>query len=995
MANETQTSSNACPSLPQMQTSDAEEQINMKTTFQEPDYVVAIGASAGGLDALERFFTHLPQDSGAAYVVIQHLSPDHKSIMDSLLARHTSMPVRTVTHNMGIEANSVYLIPPGSMMQVEGHKFLLTPKYPRALSLPVDVFFQSLASSFKEKSVGVVLSGTGSDGTRGAATVNEAGGFLVAQEPETAKFDGMPRSVISTGLVDVILPVELMGDRIYAHVKNQSTPPQVIRHIANETAEEKLAQAYKDILHLLSQVGGINFAEYKPGTVSRRIERRMAVRQVNTLEQYFALLNEEHTEILTLRRELLIPVTSFFRDTEAYEALKRNVVDAILSNRHMEQGIRIWCAGISTGEEAYSIAMMFLEACDQAKRWPTLKIFATDVEQLNIDTASAGIYPESIIAEVSPEQLERFFNKRGNQYVVKNNLRQCLVFAKHNLLSDPPFTKMDLVVCRNVLIYFSAEAQQRVLRRLQYALKPNSFLFLGSSESLGDLQSDFHPLSPRQKIWKILKTSPMPLDVESRLSFNASPSSIYRRTKNTSHWKEGVQSVSMVQRGYDTLLRAFEPPPAILVGPNQELIHSYGDVSRYLQIRAGQASLEVVRMLPDPLIPVAAALLFKSIRESASTISDVVYIQSGKNTPENQRIAIRLSAWPVSATPTQDKDRPLTLLVFEEINESVKQNSAMTVDVQLETSERMEVLQNELAATRESLQATIEELETSNEELQATNEEMMASNEELQSSNEELQSVNEELNTVNAEYQEKIEILNRVNADLDNLAKVVASGTIFIDDQLNLTRFSPDANKLFKLRDSDIGRPLSDISHVLDYPDLAEDLSTAMKTGQMIEKDVIGPDQHLFLVKMLPYQVSSSEERGLVINFIDITSVRKASKLQPILDASLECMAVIDFQGEIILCNNSWSNGSNLFEEPFNPTSVALGENYLDFCNRNLYSKPWTTSVLEELKKILTGEKTGFQLRLDSNKVIFSAKSLSKDKNGILIQIINKIILED
>ena len=954
-----------------------------------PSYVVAIGASAGGLDALEKLFDKLPSDSGAAFVVIQHLSPDHKSIMDSLLARHTSMPIKTVTHNMVIEADHVYLIPPGSLMHLEGNRFLLTPKFPRTLNLPIDVFFQSLATNYKERSVGVVLSGTGSDGTRGAGAINEAGGLLIAQEPESAKFDGMPRSIISTGLVDVILPVHLMGERIYAHVVSQGKSNITLRRSISDSAQDSIEQAYNDILQLLSHSGGINFADYKPGTVTRRIERRMTVRQVNTLEEYCELLNDDETEIQTLRRELLIPVTSFFRDPDAFEALKRHVVDVLLERKPMEQGIRVWCAGISTGEEAYSIGMLFLEAFEQAKHWPSLKIFATDVEQQNIDTASTGLYPESIMAELTPEQLERFFTKRGNQYEVKNELRQCIVFAKHNLLSHPPFTKMDLVVCRNVLIYFKADAQLRVLRRLQFALKPNSFLFLGSSETLGPLQSDFQTVSQRQKIWKVLKPSAQPLDLEGRSIHNYyTPSSNSKKAAHSLPWQRTGQSNSFVQRGYETLLNAYAPPAAILVGPNQEMLHSYGNMNRYLQFRPGQASLDLNRILPEPLIPVASALLFKTMRELSSTVSDVIRVALDPNDEDGTKTPIRLSAWPVPFADPEDKEPRMSLLVFEEVSEASGNNPLLPVDVQLATSERMEILQHELAATRESLQATIEELETSNEELQATNEEMMASNEELQSSNEELQSVNEELNTVNSEYQEKIDILNRVNADLDNLAKVVASGTVFVDENLCITRFSADATEIFKLRDTDIARPLSDISHILDYPNLSTDLLNAIHSNSMVEKEINTINGKVYMVKMLPYQVASSASCGLVINFIDITKMRQANKMQEVLNATFNCLAVLDQNGDVILCNEAWNNDKAAFSAECDPRNIATGENYYEFLLK--MDMPWAQLVHQELETLKSGAKDRIKLRLPGTpSTLFLAKKLDQPQNSLLVEIIN------
>lgn len=949
----------------------------MKSDSSQPLYVVAIGASAGGLDALEKLFASLPADCGAAFVVIQHLSPDHKSMMASLLARHTRMPVLMVEEDMLIVPNQVFLIPPGSIMHMDGSLLRLTPKNPRSLTLPIDVFFQSLATHHGERVVGVILSGTGSDGTRGAGAINEAGGFLIAQDPENAKFDGMPRSVIATGLVDAILPIERIGQRIVAHVTQQALP-----FVDNSRSSHLQGlplgpdAALSGILHLLMQLGGINFDEYKPGTVMRRIERRMAVQQVGSIEAYLALLNQDRAEVLILRRELLIPVTSFFRDTESFESLLKLVVEPIVSSKEAGQTIRVWCAGVATGEEAYSIAMLFLEVFEQVKRWPSLKIFATDVEQLNIETAGAGTYPESIMAEVSAQQLERFFVKKGNVFVVKNELRQCIVFARHNLLSDPPFTKMDLVVCRNTLIYFRSTAQERALRRMQYALGPKGYLFLGSSESLGDLQRDFQTLSARHKIWQVVRPTALPLDMSKSGSTAIYPltAQITRKTSPSLSLSGVRHGTSAVEQGFTTLLRAFAPPPAILVNASHELLHSYGDVHTYLHIREGQASLDLNRVLPDELIPVAAALLFKSVRENTSATSDVVRIQVP--TPidvEPLRVCVRLSAWPVG----ESEGQRLTLLTFEPINTNDRSDVPVPVNIQTETSERINVLEHELAATRESLQATIEELETSNEELQATNEEMMASNEELQSSNEELQSVNEELNTVNAEYQEKIAILNRLSADLDSLARVVSSGTVFVDQNLCLTRFSVEAAQIFRLRDSDIGRPLGDLNHVLAYPDLMADLRQTLDQGLPKEKDVAGPQARHYLVKMLPYRVPSSTMKGAVVSFVDMTSAHQLSHLQSVLNALGEQVAILDIHGTITMVNAAWrrfavENGESDMRH------CDPGANYLLACQASFthdMQKTTATHTLVELpdaeyanqaaqglRQVLSGHSPSFRM---------------------------------
>ena len=882
-------------------------------------HIVAIGASAGGLEALEKLFDDLACDIGATYVVIQHLSPDHKSMMANLLSRHTQMPVVMVAQDMPIQPNHVYLIPPGSVMHMGEGVLRLTPKNPRTLTLPIDVFFKSMAAIYGAQSVGVILSGTGSDGTRGAQAINDAGGFLIAQAPDNAKFDGMPRSVIATGLVDAILPVEQIGPRILALILNHPAPMgEALHDGAGRGVALSAEAAMTGILQLLLKVGGIDFQEYKPGTVTRRIERRMTVRQTATQGAYLDLLNEDRNEVLTLRRELLIPVTSFFRDAEAFEILGRQIIDNLVAKKQAGDTLRVWSVAVSTGEEAYSIAMLFLEAFDQLKHWPTLKIFATDVEQQNIETAGAGIYPESIAAEVSPQQLERFFVKKGNNFCVKNELRQCIVFARHNMLTDPPFTRMDLVVCRNALIYFKTPAQERALKRFQYALVPGGHLFLGSSESLGEMEKDFTPVSAKHKIWQMVRPIKLPMEIASGSGYGYTPSnSSVGKTTRASRLK-----TSAVDLGFNALIKAFAPPAAVLVNGRHELVHSYGDVHKFLQLREGSASLGLNRILPDPLIPVAIALLFKAGREGSSVSSDRLKINAA-----GQSEHLRLSAWPVQ----ECEGERLTLLAFEQLRGPAPSEILTSVDVDAETAERIEVLERELAATRESLQATVEELETSNEELHATNEELMASNEELQSSNEELQSVNEELITVNAEFQEKIDILNRLNADLDNMAQVVPAGTVFVDENLKLTRFSPDATRIFKLRDSDLGRPLDDLAHTLLYPELIADLSRTLKDGIKVEKEVRGVNGLHYLVRMLPYSVPSSSAKGAVTTFLDVTALHEMSRLQHIIDALTEHIAVLNTHGVITLVNSAWRR----FAIDNGDTDLAYsgpGINYLEVC---------------------------------------------------------------
>jgi two-component system CheB/CheR fusion protein len=916
------------------------------TTASQDRYVVAVGASAGGLDALERFFNSLPEHSGAAYVVIQHLSPDHKSMMANLLARHTPMPVVTVEDGMRIESDRVHLIPPASMMSVSDNELRLSPKNPRGLTLPIDLFFTSLAKEYGKYAIGVILSGTGSDGTRGAVAINDAGGFLLAQEPESAKFDGMPRSVIATSLVDAILPPEELGPRILDHI---SQVQRIQIRGSQATVGLDKDSALEETMHLLHHQGGINFRDYKPATVMRRIERRMQVRHVPDLENYVRLLDGDRTELNALRRELLIPVTNFFRDPDAFETLAQSAIQTIVQERGDNQSIRVWVPGASTGEEAYSLAILFAEAFERVKRWPNFKLFATDVEQHNVDVGGAGVFSEAITAEVSPERLEHWFYKRGNHFVVKNEIRQSIVFARHNLLEDPPFTRMDLVSCRNLLIYFRTEAQERALRRLQYALATGGFLFLGSSETLAELQTDFTAVSSRYKIYRILRHVSLPL--------NSGSTSVPRfsglgsRGRSIGKSGSGLTDAAAIDAGQSLLLRSYAPT-SLLLNANQELLHVFGDVKHYLRIGEGTVTLDLPKLLPIALAPVAQALLHKASRGKDPLRSDILTL----HTPNGKLERLRLIARQVNL----EQREPHLLLSFEpesSVLEGVLPSGPgmETMDLDHETAERVRTLERELAATRESLQATIEELETANEELQATNEELMASNEELQSSNEELQSVNEELYTVNAENQEKIEILNRLNADLDSMAKAAAIATIFVDSDLRLTRFTPEATSLFKIRDGDLGRHIDDFSNLLDYPNFMTELRQTIISGEMLQREINAVNGRIYLSRVLPYAVRTGDLRGAVATFIDITTLHDIKRLQAVLDSLPEQLVVLDTKGTVIMINQAWLDFAQQMSTSEQAVQVT-GRNYIETCfdERNI-DEQTIRQVRDGIEAILSG----------------------------------------
>ncbi|MEE4297726.1 MAG: chemotaxis protein CheB [Wenzhouxiangella sp.] len=914
-------------------------------------YVVGIGASAGGLEALEHFFSHCPTDTGAAFVVIQHLSPDHKSMMSNLLARHTEMPVNIASDRVRIQPNEVYLIPPGAILTIEGDRLLLKPKRPHGLTLPIDIFLTSLAREYGPHAVGVILSGTGSDGTRGAVEINAAAGFLVAQDPREAKFDGMPASVINTGVVDAVLSARELAGRLQTHFQKPTDGSAA--EALDALPLEKTEDAFEGITQLLHQIGGIDFAEYKPSTVIRRIERRMQVRQAYSLDDYLELLDSDRGEAVTLRRELLIPVTSFFRDPQGFERLDEVAVRKIVSNAAAGDQIRVWVAACSTGEEAYSIAMLFLEAFERFGRRPSLKIFATDVNEQAIELAGSGQYPDSAAAELTPERIERFFTRTGHSYVVGNELRQCIVFARHNLLSDPPFTRMDLVTCRNALIYFKREAQNQAIKRLQYALKPGGFLFLGPSESMAGMDDAFETMDSKHKLYKRMPGSVPPVFALETPSGYSSPTRDRQPAGRPGGQRRSRESV-LIDLGMQELLEAYAPA-SMLVNDKHEAVHLFGNVHRFIRLRDGLASLYLNRILLEPLIPVASALLYKVAKDGTLLVSSPLTL----TLPDGEDVVVQLSVRPLKG----HEDERYMLLSFETRERRSDGTEPEPVDIGAENSAHIEMLEHELNATRESLQATIEELETANEELQATNEELMASNEELQSSNEELQSVNEELNTVNSEYQEKVQILNRLNADLDSMEKAVGIATVFVDQDLQVTRFSPDAVDLFRLRPSDIGRPLDEIAHTIRHPELMDDLRKTLRSERMVEREVSGRDGAKLLMRVLPYRVSSSSAVGAVASFIDVTALHDLRQLQTVIDALPEHIAVLEVDGNIALVNEAWRRFARANGDPHMLHS-GPGSNYFRACRSDKVDEDGTASTASNgVKSVLEGSRSDFSMR--------------------------------
>ncbi len=829
-------------------------------------HIVALGASAGGLEALQTFFHRMQPDSGLAFVVIQHLSPDFKSLMDELLARHTSMSIHRVESGMELQPDSVYLIPPKKSMTVQDGRLILEDrKADGHLDLPIDVFFRSLAKDAGERAIAVVLSGTGSDGSRGIRDVNEAGGLVVVQSPESAKFDGMPRSAIASGAVDLVLPPEAMPDMIVKYISN----PMSVRHAGEDDSLRHIQDddGTTAVFKLLKRQYGIDFADYKPTTVGRRLARRMSIRQINSLTDYLAFLSANADELNSLYKDLLIGVTSFFRDQPAFEALERKAVPEIFVGAAGQDEVRAWIAGCATGEEAYSVAMLLVEGAERSGFHGKISVFATDAHKESLDTASLGIYEKTRLSSVSPARLARFFKEESPTHMrVNQDLRSHIVFAQHNIISDPPFTKMDLVTCRNLLIYLHPAAQDKALAMFHFALRVGGLVFLGSSESPGGLVEEFEPLDSKCKIFRKLR------DVKLALDFKLSHQERERPAPPPLATAAGLDR--RILQDYDQLLRK-HLPSGLLLNERREVLHIFGDGGRYLTRLEGRAVRDVLDMVEGDLRLALGTAVQRAGTRKDKVIFKGVTVGQGK---EKRKIDVEVEALPDERTRSNHfhvsfLDQGPAAKRAKRVEKPLPDEDFQIDDA---TRQRMGELEVELQSTRENLQATIEELQTTNEELQATNEEMLAANEELQSTNEELHSVNEELYTVNAEFEKKNKELSQLNEDYDNLLRSSDIGTLFLDRDLQIRRYNPAISLTFKLLPQDIGRPVDHIAYRLDgQAQMIEDLKKVLADGEPLEKEVRTKDGKWLLKRILPFLTADNHQDGVVLTFTDITRVKE------------------------------------------------------------------------------------------------------------------------
>jgi two-component system CheB/CheR fusion protein len=829
-----------------------------------PTYpIVGIGASAGGLEALETFFERMPVDSGMAFVVVQHLSPDFKSVMDELLGRRTKIPIHRVSDGIEVHANAIYLIPPKKEMIISAGKLLLSDKEPGGgLTLPIDVFFRSLAQEAGPRAVGIVLSGTGSDGSRGICDIHEAGGFVIAQDLESARFDGMPKSAVETGVVDLVLPPERIPSALMSFVKHPCA-----QDLADFLPSEGAAlEGIDAVFQLLRKAYDIDFSHYKRTTVTRRVQRRLAMNQITDLAQYIERLRGDPQELNLLYKDLLIGVTKFFRDREAFERLEREILPELIGKARSGGELRFWVAGCATGEEAYSLAILLREHQARSGESLPVKIFATDVHRASLECASAGVYSEASLSEVAPERLARYFTRVKNGYQVAPELRQMIVFAPHNVIKDAPFTKIDLISCRNLLIYLAPLAQKKVISLFHFALNPRGVLVMGPSESPGELADEFEPIDERWKFFRKRREKRLPPDIRLPSMIGYGPGRLPPIMGQAPRGQAGVDG--QVLRAYDELLQEYAPP-SLLINGRRELVHSFSGASAYLKLRDGRPSNDVLDLVVEDLrTPLATAVQQAVKKQSAVTLQGVrVHVDSAAK-------EIKLTVRPI-ADRMDEGEHYLVSLDAQFLRMPAQAEEGESIDLKQASHDRLQALEAELQYTKENLQATVEEMETSNEELQAANEELVASNEELQSTNEELHSVNEELYTVNAEYQKKIGELTEMTADLDSLLQSTEVGVIYLDRDLCIRKFTPKIAEMFHLLPVDIGRRIDSFSHNLDRPGLLDDVRKVLDTETPFEIDVRADQGRHYLLRILPYRARKRLE-GVVLTLIDIGKLKRA-----------------------------------------------------------------------------------------------------------------------
>jgi two-component system CheB/CheR fusion protein len=873
--------------------------------------IVGVGASAGGLGAFEDFFSAMPKDSdmGMAFVLVQHLSPDHKSMLSEIIKRYTRMEVYDVKDGMPAEINCVYIIPPNrDMVIMDGVLHLLEPAEPRGYRMPIDSFFRSLATDQEERAIGIVLSGTGSDGTQGLRVIKGEGGMVMAQSPEHSEYTGMPVSAIETGLVDYVLPPQEMPSQLIKYISD--IKGSINSSLSNESSMEK-------IFHQLISYTGHDFSQYKRKTVDRRISRRMAVHHIKRIEGYANYLKQKPEEVEALFRDLLISVTNFFRNPNTFVVLKEQVIPHIFENKSPEEVIRIWVVGCSTGEEAYSVGILLKEYMENLKQSFKIQIFATDIDERNIKFARRGMYPASISADVSQERLKRFFtyNSKDDTYRINKDIRDIIIFSEQDVIKDPPFSKIDMITCRNLLIYMNKDIQKHLIHMFHYSLNTGGYLLLGSSESIREYSNLFETVDRHSKIYvsKFISS-----EYRSWVGKFLSPDMRGDVHKSSAHKPPVDAKIKLRELTERKLLQQYAPSGA-LVDEHGDILYLHGRTSMYLEMPVGEPGYNIMEMAREGLQSALVTSLRKAVvRKETVFRPDLNVKTNGEYTtidlivrPVEEAAEQKLFLITFDAHPGETKDQ-------KEISAS-KNESKNIIDISDESEESIQALKEELRTKEEYLRASNEELEIANEELKSSNEEMQSMNEELQSTNEELEtsreelhSLNEELSTVNTELQTKVAELSQANDDINNILDGTGMGIVFVDTDLHIQRFTPAATKMINLIPTDVGRPIEHtVSNLSGYNNLVSDIGNVLDTLEPMDTEVRTNDNEWFILNIKPYRTVEDIVKGAVITFIDITKLKILrdkqieiiSRLASVIYDSGDAIILTDMQGKILAWN--------------------------------------------------------------------------------------------
>jgi two-component system CheB/CheR fusion protein len=897
--------------------------------------IVGIGASAGGLAAFEAFFSGMPADAdpGMAFVLVQHLAPDHKSILAELVRRYTRMQVFEVKDGMPVQANCAYIIPPNhDMALLNGSLHLLAPPEPRGVRLPIDFFFRSLAEDQHARAIGIVLSGTGSDGTLGVRAIKGEGGMVMAQNPESTAFDGMPRSAIATGLVDYELPPAEMPAQLIAYAAHAfgRLPPR------STAPAPKSDSALKKIFIVLRSQTGHDFSQYKPSTTHRRIDRRMAVHQIEAIDRYVTYLQQTPAEVDALFRDLLIGVTNFFRDPPAFSVLEQQIIPKLFADKPAGGVVRVWSAGCSTGEEAYSIAILLQECMDALKQGHSAQVFATDIDSQAIAAARMGLYPASIAADVSPQRLARFFTAEpdGSAYRIHKRIRDMLIFSEQDVIKDPPFSRLDLISCRNLLIYLGTELQQKLIALFHYALKPGGMLFLGSSEGVGESGDLFDVLDRKAKLYRrhedlhgVRRAGP---------GRTLPPLAAIDAVRSRPAAKSALPAKPPLRELTEQMLLEQVAAAAALVNGQGDILYLHGRTGLYLEPAPGEAGINnILKMARQGLRAGLSAALHK-----AAASRETVRAQGLRVKTNGHFTTVDLSIHPLTTGPAATPDSPLYLVSLEEVPAAATEVARRTARARAgaptgagpharsadsDAEARIAALEDQLRdkegylqSTHEELESANQELKSSNEEMQSVNEELQSTNEELETSKEELQSLNEELATVNSELSTKVADLSRANNDMNNLLAGTGIATVFVDLQLRILRFTPSAAQIINLIPSDMGRPVGHIvSNLVGYDRLVADVQAVLDTLAPHEAQVQTAAGGWFMMRIRPYRTLENAIEGVVITFVEISEIRRMQdalkkanndllRLAVVVRDAHDAITVQDLEG----CTLAWNLGA-------------------------------------------------------------------------------------